>query len=359
MARYGREFEGGARGPDEWGRPGPGYGTEYGRVGGYTASGVGRRYGRRRRPRREVEVYAPRERPGYSRTTGYGAGWSYGEASGLGYGEEFGAARHEVGYGIGYGEEYAPGYASSRGMRYGSEYGRRGRPYRGGYEAWYRGRARRRGREDVPYYGWEPGAYYGRDYMTRRSSPYGRGRRARGFREGWAYGGENRRTYPYSEGEFGYEGDFGASYRGRRISQGYEAERTGRGYEEAMMRTEEEREGWTPPDRWPGTGHDVDERPEHELRMSDGEIREAVLENLFQDSWVDPSRVEVEVNDGVVTLTGEVRDFMEARYVSDDAWESPGVRGVINNLTVRTDRPQDKMELPQTAGSRKGRGGRR
>src|SRR5690606_41383761 len=90
--------------------------------------------------------------------------------------------------------------------------------------------------------------------MTRRSSPYGRGRRARGFREGWAYGGENRRTYPYSEGEFGYEGDFGASYRGRRISQGYEAERTGRGDGEAVMRSGEGRGGGGRADRWRGSG---------------------------------------------------------------------------------------------------------
>lgn len=41
---------------------------------------------------------------------------------------------------------------------------------------------------------------------------------------------------------------------------------------------------------------------------------------------------------------------MEARYAWDHAWESPGVGGVINNLTVRTDVPAEDMDLPQTSG---------
>ena len=70
------------------------------------------------------------------------------------------------------------------------------------------------------------------------------------------------------------------------------------------------------------------------VHLADDEIREAVREYLFKDSFVDPNAVEVEVEDGVVTLRGEVADFMQARYVWDDAWETPGVRGVINHLTV-------------------------
>jgi osmotically-inducible protein OsmY len=87
--------------------------------------------------------------------------------------------------------------------------------------------------------------------------------------------------------------------------------------------------------------------------MGDEEIREGVLENLFQDTWINPERIDIEVDRGVVTLAGEVRDFMEARYAWDDVWESAGVRGVINNLTVRADLPQDEMDLPQTSGSRR------
>lgn len=73
--------------------------------------------------------------------------------------------------------------------------------------------------------------------------------------------------------------------------------------------------------------------------MDDEEILDAVRRRLYEDVWVDIDRVDVEVEDGVVTLRGEVDDFMEARYAWDDAWETEGVRGVINHLTVRVDQP--------------------
>lgn len=107
--------------------------------------------------------------------------------------------------------------------------------------------------------------------------------------------------------------------------------------------------GHTPPDRWP-----ANDPLRSSAALDDDEVRDSVCENLFQDSFVNPDRIEVTVDRGVVTLRGEVDDFLEARYAWDDAWESPGVRGVINNLTVRTDRASDEMELPHT---RHGEGG--
>lgn len=82
---------------------------------------------------------------------------------------------------------------------------------------------------------------------------------------------------------------------------------------------------------WPGAWG-RDEMPQE---MSDREVYEAVRQNLYGDTWIDPERIEIQVEQGVVTLTGEVDDYMEARYAWDDAWESPGVRGVLNQLTVR------------------------
>jgi hypothetical protein len=90
---------------------------------------------------------------------------------------------------------------------------------------------------------------------------------------------------------------------------------------------------------------------DEEDEPGDEEVRQAVYRRMAQDPWVDPSRVQVRVEDGVVTLTGEVDDFMEARYVWDDAWESPGVRGVINHLAVRTDLPRDEPGEPLPPGS--------
>ena len=90
--------------------------------------------------------------------------------------------------------------------------------------------------------------------------------------------------------------------------------------------------------------------------LSDDEILEGVQQRIYDDPWLDVKRIDVAVEDGVVTLTGEVDDFLEARYAWDDAWETDGVRGVVNNLTVRTDLPHPAREIhgdavPQSAGA--------
>jgi len=88
--------------------------------------------------------------------------------------------------------------------------------------------------------------------------------------------------------------------------------------------------------------------------LDDDQILETVRKRLYDDVWLDVDRIDVEVEDGVVTLRGEVDDFMEARYAWDDAWEADGVRGVVNNLTVRADQPHDSHGdvVVQAAGDR-------
>lgn len=348
MARYGREH-------GAWGRGGrrrmhePGYDVEYGRIRGYGSEG------------------------------GYGVEYMYGDE--FGYGVEFGYGE-EVGYGEGTGYGAGIRYERERFAppeEYDYEFGGRGWPYR--ESRWERGRGPvgYRGRGMRSAYDWELGRRegfemrYGAEYRRPGAPGY---RRARaGVRRRMYRPGPRMRTGYEHRAPLGYEGEFaGRGWGGRAAERGYERgfERGyGRGYGHGyapdidwgtMDRADYDvemtsragmRSGHTPPDRWPDTGHDVDMRPPRERHMSDDDIREAVLENLFQDTWVDPDRIDVEVEDGVVTLTGEVRDFMEARYAWDDAWESAGVRGVINNLTVRTDRPQESMELPQTGGGYK------
>lgn len=90
--------------------------------------------------------------------------------------------------------------------------------------------------------------------------------------------------------------------------------------------------------------------------MSDRELGQEVRSRLFQDSWLDAERIDVSASEGVVTLTGEVNDYMEARYAWDDAWETEGVRGVVNNLTVRTDvpHPDHGDPFPQAGGHEPG-----
>lgn len=87
-----------------------------------------------------------------------------------------------------------------------------------------------------------------------------------------------------------------------------------------------------------------------EMELDDGDIYQAVCQRLRQDRYLDADQIHLMVNDGVVTLAGEVDDFMEARYAWDDAWETPGVRGVVNHLAVRTDQPHvsHNDEMPQS-----------
>jgi hypothetical protein len=88
--------------------------------------------------------------------------------------------------------------------------------------------------------------------------------------------------------------------------------------------------------RWERPGEYVVPREEP---LGDDEIRNEVRQRLYQDTWLQADEIDVSVSGGVVTLRGEVHDFLEARYAWDDAWETEGVRGVINNLTVRPDQP--------------------
>jgi hypothetical protein len=79
----------------------------------------------------------------------------------------------------------------------------------------------------------------------------------------------------------------------------------------------------------------------------DEQVERAVRARMYQDGWLDADAIQVDVRQGVVTLRGEVGDFMEARYAWDDAWETDGVRGVVNNLTVRLDEGTHGDPMPQ------------
>jgi hypothetical protein len=99
--------------------------------------------------------------------------------------------------------------------------------------------------------------------------------------------------------------------------------------------------------RWEQPGEYVVPRDEP---RGDEEIRREVQQRLHQDTWLRADEIDVQVEQGVVTLRGEVGDFLEARYAWDDAWETDGVRGVVNNLTVRPDGGESHGDMfPQDA----------
>ncbi|HEU4453301.1 MAG TPA: BON domain-containing protein [Longimicrobium sp.] len=223
----------------------------------------------------------PQDRGGFTfgggRQGGYGGGMSRG-------GPTFGGGQHTGGHGgAGYGGGQR-GYNASR-DGWGEGWG-------GGYDAYDRGIYG----ESYPGYGGYPGAPVRGEY-------YGGG----GFGPGRA-----------SQGR-GYGGDFA-----RAPFMPEEAYRRHPEYNQPRQQRQ-----------WESYQHGYDED------LSDDDIREIVRGRMESDAWLDPDRIEVEVEDGVVTLTGEVDDFLEARYAWDDAWEAEGVRGVVNNLTVRTDQPTE------------------
>lgn len=246
-----------------------------------------------------------------------------------------------------------------------------------------------RGREMTPFPEQAPPGYQGgewsRDYGggprgPQRPRGYGgnfagghpwRGdaRYAAGSPRGWNQGpyATPRRNPNELVGGHGPRGEYGGAYEeyggrpggrwqgeyyGGRASQarGYDA-----GYarepfmpDEAYRRHPEYRQQ-PQPREWEAHQH------EYGGELTDEQVRASVYRRMRADAWLDPGRITVEVDDGVVTLTGEVDDFLKARYAWDDAWEAEGVRGVVNNLTVRADQPQAPTHgdvLPQSGGDR-------
>jgi len=222
--------------------------------------------------------------------------------------------------------------------------------------AYYSSEFRRGG----PY--WQYDEDYDLEFGGRGYGEWRRQARRAGERYPYPYPGRRPRFRDYAtqrdyNARFGYERP--APGYGRRGGRGYSRYGSARGrpgeigsYDYDFPGPERVPYGHSAVDRWPESGHDLDHPLPGEERMSDEEIRRAVLENLFDDTWIDPNDIDVSVDDGIVTLRGEVADFMEARYAWDDAWETMGVRGVINHLTVRTDLPGPEMAMPQTASGR-------
>ncbi|MHB0912883.1 MAG: BON domain-containing protein [Armatimonadota bacterium] len=73
------------------------------------------------------------------------------------------------------------------------------------------------------------------------------------------------------------------------------------------------------------------------LEREDDEIRSDVIAALGGDRRIDSSSIDVQVNRGIVELRGEVEDDFERHLAADDAWSTPGVVGVMNELLARTD----------------------
>ena len=138
-----------------------------------------------------------------------------------------------------------------------------------------------------------------------------------------------------NRGMFGYEGEGfmrGADY------DDYARRGYGRGGGDEIRTGFSGSYGGGAPGGW-NIGHDND-RTSHRGRgpknysRSDERIREDVCERLTMDHDVDASEIEVNVADGVVTLSGTVNE-RHAKRIAEDICESvAGVKDVLNQLRV-------------------------
>jgi hypothetical protein len=167
------------------------------------------------------------------------------------------------------------------------------------------------------YYDWDFGFGFGRRHQAhgRRPAPRGGYGYDRGYGRGYDAGYRRPATYPRqpTPREFGRD-------LSREPFLPDEAYRRHPELDERSVH----RGPWA--SGRPGFGRTIDE--------SDAAIARAVRENLYRDRYVDADALRVQVEDGVVTLRGEVDDFLIARYAWDDTWETDGVRGVVNQITV-------------------------
>jgi osmotically-inducible protein OsmY len=71
------------------------------------------------------------------------------------------------------------------------------------------------------------------------------------------------------------------------------------------------------------------------FKRTDTEIAEAIINTLKQHTGIDHSKIKVEVEDGNVTLTGEVEWEYQRDYCKTSIEYLAGVRNVFNFITLR------------------------
>ena len=68
--------------------------------------------------------------------------------------------------------------------------------------------------------------------------------------------------------------------------------------------------------------------------VNDELIADRVFESLDTDPLVNVNELDVSVNNGLVTLSGNVQDYAAANAAHDALLYIPGVRGIVNQITI-------------------------
>jgi osmotically-inducible protein OsmY len=204
---------------------------------------------------------------------------------------------------------------------------------------------------------------------------YDRGNYGQGFGYGGASGRErdegpdqdrargrrDQERFRESERAGDYTGGHGQGFGRGGDDQGYQ----GRGYGGEYERDREERAGygqfggrrgsgsttyapsWQTPGEYSGRG------PKG-YKRSDERVRDDVSDRLEQSGSIDASEIEIEVEDGVVTLRGSVSERTQKRLAEEATESTPGVRDVRNEIRVAE---RDARDGRQAAGTQQGRMG--
>lgn len=273
--------------------------------------GQGRQPGNRQNWQSQSGYYRDRDDDSYG--SRYQAG-DYGRDQGSRYGGGYG--QQDTDYsGNRYSSEYGRSQGTGQGQR---DYGQR--DYGGAYGQRDQGGYGSSGAEGVYGYG---SSSYGRSAMSQ--DPYGR-----------EYGNQGR--YP---GGAGYPSQSygGQGYQG----QGYQNQG---GYSQGGYRDQEQGSYQSQGQSYRGRG------PKNYTR-SDERIREDLSEKLSNHHYIDASDVNVEVKNGVVTLTGSVEQRHLKHEIEDMAENCSGVKDVENRLSVSA-RNQSGNKSGQQAGQQGG-----
>ena len=84
---------------------------------------------------------------------------------------------------------------------------------------------------------------------------------------------------------------------------------------------------------------DLDDMAERDALRSDGDIKSAVVERLKTNSYTKDDDIKVDVKQSVVILGEVVSSWVAKRAAGDDAWDTPGVVDVSNQLRTREAAP--------------------
>lgn len=68
---------------------------------------------------------------------------------------------------------------------------------------------------------------------------------------------------------------------------------------------------------------------------TDGDIKSMVVDRLRENPFTIDDDLKVDVKQSVVILGGKVGSTLAKRAAGDDAWDTPGVADVSNQLTIR------------------------